>query len=251
VTYGLYLSAAGAHAQQHRLQVISHNLANVQTVGFKPEEATLQARFAEAIERKEQVPGTKGIDDVGGGVTVAPSSTHFKTGTIRATGVPTDFALGDQEAFFVVQDLDGKSLLTRAGNFLFDGQGRLQTPQGEAVMGADGRGVKINPNLPFEVLEQGRIQQGSDVWTLQVAKPKSLGDVARKGDNYFLPLAPFDNVPVGSRRVVSGHLESSGVEPTTAMVDLIDASRAYEANVRMIQNHDSIQGSLISRVLQG
>ncbi len=83
-----------------------------------------------------------------------------------------------------------------------------------------------------------------------IAKPKSLGDLAHAGSNMFKPLANFDLAAANERQVTNGMLESSGVSATGAMMELIEASRSYEANVRMIQNQDNVMGSLISRVLQ-
>ena len=83
-----------------------------------------------------------------------------------------------------------------------------------------------------------------------IARPKSLGDLAHLGGNQFKPLAEFDLADGTQRPVVSGYLEQSGVQPTTAMMELIEASRAYEANVKMIQNQDHMMGQLTSRLLQ-
>lgn len=248
--YGLYLSAAGANAQNHRLQVLSNNLANVQTPGYKPQQAIMQSRFAELIERGEMPPGTGGVDDVGGGVTMRPAATEFGEGILRSTGNATDFAIRDKDSFFVIRQ-DDRQLLTRAGEFVFDNAGRLTTQSGDPVLDTAGRPIAIDPTLPYSVLDGGRIQQGDDVLPLMVARPENLGDLRHLGGNLFEPPAEFDLVRGDSRGVVSGFVEQSGVRPTAAMMELIEASRAYEANVRMIQNQDHVIGSLITRVLQG
>jgi flagellar basal-body rod protein FlgF len=247
--YGVYLSAAGANAQSHRLQVLSNNLANVNTTGFKPEHAILQARFAEMIELGEVNPGQGGIDDLGGGVTIQPAATNFDVGAMRKTENDTDFAINDANQFFVVKRGD-EQLLTRSGNFLFDSSGKMITQAGEEVLGSDGQPIRIAPNLPYQVRQGGRIAQGGEIRELMIAKPKSLGDLSLAGGNLFKPLAAFDIAAANERQVTSGMLESSSVSATGAMMELIDASRSYEANVRMIQNQDNVMGTLISRVLQ-
>ncbi len=247
--YGVYLSAAGANAQSHRMQVLSNNLANVSTTGFKPEETVLQARFAELIESGDVSPGLGGADDIGGGVTIQPSATRFGVGPMKKTDRDLDFAINDEEAFFVLKRGD-QQLLTRAGDFLFNGKGQMINPAGEQVMASDGTPIQIEPGLPIEVIPGGRMRQGENTWELMLAKPKSMGDVSHLGGNQFKPLAPFDLVAGADRKVVAGVLEQSGVSPTGAMMELIETSRVYEANVRMIQNQDSVMGSLISRVLQ-
>lgn len=246
---GLYMSAAGANAQNLRLQVLSNNLANVQTVGYKPQQAVMQARFAELIERGEVVPGTGGAEDIGGGVTIQPVVTQYGEGTLQSTGNKTDFAINDGSSFFVIER-GGKEFLTRAGNFMFDSAGQLVTSQGEAVLDAGGRPIAIDPTLPYSVLNGGRIQQGDLMQSLMLAQPKQLDQLQHLGGNLFQTTEEYDTLRGGDRPVVSGYIEQSGVQPTTAMMELIEASRVYEANARMIQNHDSVVGSLISRVLQ-
>lgn len=247
--YGMYMSAAGAAAQNHRLQVLSNNLANVQTAGYKPQQAVMQARFAELIEQGEAVPNTGGVNDVGGGVTVQPVVTSFGEGVLRRTGNATDFAINDPESFFVIRQGE-KQLLTRAGDFLFNNAGQLVTQQGHPVLDATGRSITIDPTLPHSVLDGGRIQQGEDVFSLMLVKPQSLGSLSHLGGNLFEAPEGEELLRNDTRPVVSGFIEQSGVQPTAAMMELIESSRAYEANARMIQNHDSVMGSLISRVLQ-
>lgn len=247
--YGVYMSAAGAHAQSHRMKVLSNNLANVETPGFKPEHSVLQARFAEMIEQGDVPAGLGGADDIGGGVTIRPSETQFAQGPMKATGRETDFAINDEESFFVVTRGD-EQRLTRAGNFLFDSQGRMINENGDNVLASNGQPIQIEPGIPVRVAPDGRIQQGEITYELMLAKPRNLGDLTHLGDSQFKSLAEFDLVAPGQRKVVAGMLEQSAVSPTGAMMELIETSRVYEANVRMIQNQDSVMGTLISRVLQ-
>ena len=105
--YGMYISAAGADVQSRRLQVLSNNLANVDTPGFKRELAVLQSRHAEAIERGEDYPDSRSINDVGGGVRLAETVTDFGGATVRQTGIPTDMAI-EGDGFFLVERVDGR-----------------------------------------------------------------------------------------------------------------------------------------------
>src|SRR5687768_15147575 len=122
--YGMYISAAGAFAQSQRMEVISHNIANVGTTGFKRELGVLQSRHAEEIEQGLIGSGTGSIEDVGGGVQLANTSTDFGVGPLRETGENTDFALEQPDAFFAVSK-NGEEHLTRAGNFHFTADGTL------------------------------------------------------------------------------------------------------------------------------
>lgn len=248
MSYGMYISAAGADAQSARLQVLSNNLANAGTPGFKREIAVLQARHAEAIERGDVAAGQRGIDDIGGGVRMAETVTDFSTGAVRQTGSATDLAING-DGFFLV-DKQGEPLLTRAGNFHFATSGELQTEQGYPVMAADGGPVAIDPLQPWSVSETGGIEQAGSTQLLALVRPASLGDLVKAGENMFSPLAATPPVPTEARNVKPGYLEQSTVKPAIEMMELIETSRAYEANIRMIQSQDQMIGSLVGRLLR-
>ncbi len=243
------MSAAGANAQNHRLEVLSHNLANVNTAGFKPHLAMLQARQSEAVQRGEVSPGELGVDDLGGGVGIQPAATQYQQGLIQTTGRKTDFAINDKESFFSIE-YDDSEMLTRAGDFLFDTSGTLVTPHGDPVISTAGGRIRINPTLPYEVTSDGSIVQGNQRFQLKLVRPSSLGDLARFGDNLYQPLASVSPVPPEQRKIMSGSLEHSAVSPTAAMMELIEASRVYEANIRMIQTQNESTEQLVSRVLR-
>ncbi len=247
--YGVYLSASGAHAQSHRLEVLSNNLANVNTPGFKPQQAIVKSRFAEMIESGKVSPGLGGADDLGGGATLEKALTQFDVGPIERTERETDFAIHDPNSFFVVRRGD-ESFLTRAGEFLFDASGRMVNQSGDEVLGSDGQPIRIEPELPYRIGQGGTVIQDGFEFEIMLARPQELGDLSHVGDNLFKPMADFDLVPPGDRKVVAGSLERSSVSPTAAMMELIETSRAYEANVQMIKNQDTVVGSLITRVLQ-
>lgn len=248
MNHGMYISAAGAAAQSQRLQILSNNLANVDTPGFKRELAIFQARHAEAIERGEVAPGLGGIEDVGGGVALAETMTDFGSGAIRKTGVATDMAV-EGEGFFLVQQGEEK-YLTRAGNFHFSDDGLLKNEQGHSVLSADGDPVAVDPALPWRTLEDGSIEQQGEQTMLALVKPASLGDLVKVGENLFSPLAEVEDVEPAERGIKGGYLELSSVKPASEMMELIETSRAYEANIRLIQNQDQMLGSLLGRVLR-
>jgi flagellar basal-body rod protein FlgF/flagellar basal-body rod protein FlgG len=81
-------------------------------------------------------------------------------------------------------------------------------------------------------------------------QPGSLGDLVKVGNNRFRSLGPVRPVPPNERQIRQGYLEMSGANATDQMMAMIETSRAFEANTRMVQNHDSMTSSLISRVLQ-
>lgn len=248
MSYGMYISAAGAHAQSQRLEVLSNNLANVDTVGFKREMAVLESRHSQAIELGDDYAGSRSVNDVGGGVHFAEAVTDFSRGSLKKTDQPTDLAI-DGEGFFVV-DRNGESFLTRAGNFHFSTEGQLLSQQGHPVVSNGGQPIRIDPALPWRWLENGAIEQAGTVAQIGLVRPGSLGDLAKSGENLFHSLGPVSPVENDQRRVLSGFLEHSSVKPATEMMELIETSRVYEANVRMIQNHDQMMGALVTRVMR-
>lgn len=250
--YGLYISAEGADAQSTRLQVIANNLANVDTVGFKRELAIFRARYAEETENGDDYQGSGSINDVGGGVYVMETKTDFGGGPLKHTGEKADVAI-QGEGFFVVQK-DEENFLTRAGNLHVTAFGELVTHSGNkqyAVVDDSLTPIVINPADPnWEFSNTGQIRQGGGFQNLAIVKPDSLGDLVRQGENVFRPLGEFQPVPPAERGVAVGYLEGSGVQPTSAMIEMIEASRAVEANVNMMRTQDEMLSGLINRVMR-
>jgi len=241
MSYGLYLSAEGAYAQSKRLEVISNNLANVDTVGFKRQLALLQSRYAEAIEEGFQ-------PDLGGGVRVRETGTDFSPGPVRRTGVPTDVAITG-EGFFTVEKGD-ETLLTRAGNFRLTAQGQLVTQQGYPVLSDAGVPVYVlAENGPWRITEDGVVVQRGLAQRLGLVRPGSPEDLVRVGENLFRPLGETEPLAPEARHVTAEHLEDSGVKPALEMIAMIEAARILEANVNMMKTQDQMISALVNRVL--
>ena len=248
--YGLYTSAAGAHAQNQKVEVLSNNLANVDTVGFKRELALLEARESEAIERGQDYLGSGSLNGLGGGVRMNESATDFSLGVMKSTGIPTDLAIDTPNAFFIAQRGD-EQLLTRAGNFHMSADGRLLTQEGDAVLGSDLAPIQLDAALPWRLLPGGVLEQAGEQREIGLRRPQSLRNLLKVGQNYFSAREEaLTAVPNEERRIRGGVLEMSGVNPMQEMVELIAASRGYETNIKMIQHHDGMLGSLVNRMLR-
>jgi flagellar basal-body rod protein FlgF/flagellar basal-body rod protein FlgG len=247
--YGLYLSAEGAQAQAQRLEVIANNLANVETPGFKRDVPTFQARFSEAIQQGLEPAGSRSLNDVGGGVKLVETQTDFSRTTLRQTEAATDFAVNG-DGFFQVRGRQGELLLTRAGNFTLDARGRLVTQiDNLPVLDVGGSEIALDGSQPFEVRAGGRIVQNGNETALGLASVASMGDLVKTGNNCFRSLGPVGQVPAEQRDIRQGYLEQSGVNPTREMMAMIESTRAFEANTRLIQNQDTMISGLINRVL--
>jgi flagellar basal-body rod protein FlgF len=247
--YGLYISAEGANAQSSRLDVIANNLANVDTVGFKRELASFQARYAEAIDKGAAMPGAGALEDIGGGILFRQTKTDFSPGPVKNTQNPAHVAILG-EGFFTVKKGD-ETLLTRAGNFEFNARGELVTPQGYTVLDESGAPVILNvDDKKWTISDTGALRQRGRVQNLGIVKPASYETLTKQGENLFRASKPPEAVPPDERRVASGSLEMSSVSPTLEMTALIETSRFLEANVNMMKTQDQMLGALVERVLR-
>ncbi len=249
MAFGMYVSAEGAQAHSQRLEVIANNLANVNTVGFKPDVAGFQARLTEAILQGSASHGDRSNNDIGGGVSLIDVTTNYSAGRLQETGNQLDLAI-ISDGFFQVDGGNGEQLLTRAGNFSLDSQNRLVNQGGLPVLDASGGDITLSPDLPWDISAAGEIRQGGARIPLGIITPASLGDLVKVGGNLFRPIASVNPVASNAREVRQGFLEMSATNPTRQMMTMIETTRAFEANVQMIQSHDTMSSNLIGRVLQ-
>jgi flagellar basal-body rod protein FlgF len=247
--YGFYISAEGANAQSSRLDVIANNLANVDTVGFKRDLASFQARYAESIQKGQVTPGMGKQDDIGGGVLFFQTKTDFSQGIVKNTGNPANVALkGD--GFFTVKKGD-ETYLTRAGDFEINSRGELVTTQGYAVLDESGAPMVLNTDLhEWEISDTGALRQRGRAQNLAIVKPAASEELVKHGENLFRCTGQTNALPEQERRVASGFIELSAVKPTLEMTSLIEASRFFEANVNMMKTQDQMLGGLVNRVLK-
>ena len=240
--YGLYISAEGAQAQQRRLETISNNLANVETVGFKRDLAIFQARYAEEIKQGTVSPGTGSFQDIGGGVEVAETKTDYSPAAFKHTGNATDVAIRG-EGFFVVRK-GQETLLTRAGNFRLTTTGDLVTQQGYQVMADNNTPVNVVPGGGrWDINASGVLTQAGNPQNLAIVKPGSLGDLAKTGENLFRPLGDLRPVTEVERGVAPGYLETSGTEPTREMLAMIETLASHRGQ----RQHDEVARSNAQR----
>lgn len=249
--YGLYISAEGAAAQSRRLEVIANNMANTDTVGFKQDVPTFQARYAEAIQQGLASPGDRSINNIGGGVKMFDVATNFAEGQFAATNRELDVAINGK-GFFHIQGDDGKPYLSRAGNFTLDAKGRLVTSEGHLpVLDQQFSEILISDEAPWYMTPDGFIVQDGGAKAIGLSAPKSLDELQKVGNNLFRPLGKMEPVPLEERNVRQGFLELSGSNPISQMMAMIESTRGFEANSRMIQAQDTAIGNLVGRVLRG
>ena len=259
MNYGLYLSAAGLQAQQVRQNVISNNMANAQTPGFKRDLMVMRARANAAIEDPRMAAYREPIlQDQGGGVFASGNGVDLSQAMLEKTGNATDMAL-DGRGFFTVRGENGAKLLTRDGRFLLNQDGQLVTANGgRAVLDAAGQPITLQPTLPVHVDQSGLITQGNtaagggDGLKLGIVDVKDSRQLIKLGGNLMQVKDPTAMAAAGSEtRVKQGEIETSGVEPMTEMVALMEGQRAFEANAKMISYQDQTMSQLntIGRVV--
>lgn len=250
MSYGMYISAEGAKAQSQRLEVIANNMANVDTVGFKPDGLAFRARYAEAIQLGDAAPDTRDLPNIGGGVKAIETRTSFAPGQLERTGDNNDVAiLGD--GFFAVATPDSdEPLLTRAGSLAVAPDGQLLIAGANLpVLAADGAPIELLPDEPWKITADGYVEQAGEQIPLALVQPQSLDDLTKVGANLFRAREEVFPVPEPQREVRQGYLEMSGANSTDLMMEMIETNRAFEANTQLIRHQDTATGTLINRLL--
>ena len=254
MSFGLYISAEGAHAQNYRLETIANNIANVDTPGFKRELAMQQARYTKETELGIDQEGSGTMNDLSGGVITIGTLTEFRQGKSIASGNKEDMEIVG-EGFFLVQQMQtGEYFLTRSGQFDMLDDGRLVTYSGPtefAVCDENENPITINPNEHWDIQDgNAAIVQGGEETRVGIVLPNDYYQMVKQGQNMFRSEAGYTPKEDTARLVKSGHYEGSAVDPAAEMVELIATSRIIETNVKMMQHQDEMTQSLISQVLR-
>ena len=246
MNYGLYLSAMGARAQMNRQAVISNNLANSATTGFKRDLMVMQSRLNAAYEDPKMFPyRLPVVKDQGGGVLPMGDGIDLTQSELENTSNATDVAINGK-GFFTVAGDNGEKLLTRNGRFLIDQTGKLFTAGGNrAVLDTSGQPITLNPSLPPVIGNDGTISQGG----AETGVKLGLADVAdskqliKLGANVMRASGDVAQVPAETQ-VMQYKLEASGVEPMVEIINMMEGQRAFEANTRMMTYQDTTLSQL-------
>ncbi|MDR3110596.1 MAG: flagellar hook basal-body protein [Planctomycetaceae bacterium] len=269
MSYGLYVSAEGAHAQEYRMRTIANNIANVETPGFKRELALQMARATERQDLLDDYMGSGSYNDLSGGCLTIGTHTAFNNGTIKQTNQPFDIAVEGNAWFRVRDKSNGEEFLTRAGNFGIHvdrdgGQATLVTEQGQSrfvVLTTEGEPLVIpDPNdVTIHFTDDGRLmsegndpagQGGMELASLALVEPDNLRALVKVGETMFRNEAGFrDLTQIERQQLRPGHIEMSNTSPAFEISEMIVTQRTLEANVKMMHVQDEASGGLISKVL--
>jgi flagellar basal-body rod protein FlgG len=249
----LWIAKTGLDAQQTQLDVISNNLANVGTAGFKRARAVFEDLLYQTIRQpgaqsSQQTQLPTGLA-VGTGVKPVASEKVFTQGNLQQTGNNLDVAINGG-GFFQVQLPDGTTAYTRDGSFHLDANGQLVTSSGYQLQPA----ITIPANaLTVTVARDGTVtvtQPGqatpTQVGALQLANFINAAGLQSQGENLYIETAssgtPTTNTPGtnGLGTLQQGYVETSNVNVVEELVNMIQAQRAYEINSKAVQTSDQM-----------
>lgn len=247
MNYGMYVSGSGVLTSLYRMDVLSNNLANVGTVGFKADRpGVMQREAARAEDGLGFMPSNALLERLGAGVMSAGNRVSFTQGSLSTTGNPLDVAIrGD--GFFVVQDSAGTGTerfrLTRDGRFTRDREGRLvSATTGMAVMDLGNRPIFIADDAPVSIDARGVIRQRNvEVARLQLVDVADRSRLAKVGHGMFRATGEaWSGRRAAGGLVVQNAVEESAVDPVEMMMRITDAGRAAESNMGMVNNHNQM-----------
>ena len=236
---GLYTAYTGMINEQNRLDILSNNLANADTNGYKKEGATNQT-FADELAIKIKDTSSYGMPQKLGtmsmGVHIGETYTDYSQGNFRVTDNATDFAL-DGDGFFAIAYTD------KAGNTSVK-----YSRDGAFVVNTAGYLIQVDPNVPITVDEKGNIfQNNQQVGTIGVVDIADYNYLAKYGENMY------DLVNGGARqastaKVTQGCIESSNINVVSEMVNMITISRAFQAGQKVINAVDETLDKAVNQV---
>jgi flagellar basal-body rod protein FlgG len=250
----LYTAATGMAAQELHVQVISNNIANMQTTGFKRQRAEFQDLMYQNLRRVGSNTSNQGTKlpiglDIGAGVKTSGTPRIMSQGNLLPTDRELDVAIRG-EGFFRVLLPDSRNAYSRAGSFEMDDQGRLVTPEGYLVDPAitfpqNASNISINQQGEVSALLPGQTIS-TVLGQIQLARFMNKSGLEAIGDNLYLETAASGTPQVGNPSVdgmgnlLQSQLEQANVSAVTEMSDLITAQRAYAMNAKVITAADDM-----------
>jgi flagellar basal body rod protein FlgG len=229
---GIYPVLAGAITKERQLELLSHNLGNLQTAGFKSEQPVFETILAQS-----NGPSVPGLDLFPRVEDVRPDHTQ---GTLRHTGFFLDVAIEGQ-GFLAVSTPAGIRHI-RGGSFRVDDQKRLVTHAGDPVLGTGGP-IELKPG-EVVIDKTGTVRVDNAVMgELRIDRPSGSGGASKAGDLYWI--LPDQVEEATGVTVHQGTIEQTNVNASLSMVDMIKVTRGYEQMQKAIQSMDELTAQII------
>lgn len=273
---GFYTVTSGMTAQQRKTEILTNNMANANTPGFKAEQSTIRSfpdMLMSAIT-SNGIPTEKGLNimkatpvgTLNAGVYLQESLSNYTQGSLIETGLSTDVALIDgnlpvDEAsgkpgsiFFRLQHPDGNEAYTRNGSFTLDGQGNLVTGMGLYVLDSNGDTIQLQSD-DFSISPDGTILDENGVQVAQLGVSFAANtDVLMKQDNGLFRMLEGEALPSAydtegvTFSLQQQYLEGSNVDASQSMTSLLSAYRAFEANQKVLQAYDKSMDKAVNEI---
>ena len=255
----LRTAATGLTAQQRYVEIISNNLANVNTTGYKKVRPEFQDLLYETLKpaggnRRADVEPMNEVQ-IGSGTELVATSKMFTQGDVTQTSGDLDMAING-EGFFVVKKGDNSLAYTRDGSFKVDKNRRIVNSQGyQLEPGFTIPTDAVSVSISREGVVSAIMKEGSEEQTLgqiELARFVNQGGLKSVGDNLFEETASSGKAMIeqpGSNNtgeIVQNHLESSNVDIVQEMVNMIVAQRAYEMNSKSVKTADDILSTAVN-----
>lgn len=243
---GLYTAAAGMAVQRSRMDVLTNNVVNASTTGYK-KDGLLSSTFSEVLIERRNDPyilrRSKEVGPYSFGTHIDEIYTDFSEGSIETTGSTTDLAIAG-EGFFTVETPEGERY-TRNGRFHFNSEGYLVTDDGHYVLGENGRIRAFGGSLSVDGM--GYVTSGSEpLGRLRIVQFDDAGELRKQGNSLYYAFNAAAPAAAGSFRIMQGCLEGSNVNLAAEMTDMITVYRAYEANQRILSMTDETLGMAVN-----
>lgn len=242
---GLYTAYSGLLNEQNRMDVMTNNLANASTTGYKKEGTTSQS-FGDvlAYKIKDESVGLSNTQKIGvnnPGVKIGENYTDFSQGSFQITDNTYDLALGG-EGFFAVEFTNKadevSTKYTRSGSFTLNTDGYLVTSDGDYVLDTENQRIQLDTLKESVISKNGTISQdGIEIAQIQVADFEDYDYLEKYGETYFEPIEGA-TLTEGNATVNSGYLEMSNIQVVSEMVNMIAITRAYESSQKVVQTYD-------------
>lgn len=258
---GLYTAYTGMVVEQKRMDILTNNLANADTNGYKKEGSTAVS-FGDQLAIKIKDTSSYGLPRNLGGITfgakIGETYHDWDIGNFTVTDSPYDFALEDK-GFFAISYTNkaGETSVkyTRDGAFSVNTDGYLVTKDGDFVLNQTGamnsnpnERIRIDPNQSFTVNEFGQIEQNDQiVGTIGVIDVEDYSYLQEFGENMY-DLVDGGTIIDTDTKVSQGTLEKSNVNVVSEMVEMITLTRAYESNQKVIQTIDGTLDKAVNQV---
>ncbi len=246
---GLYTASVGMVTQMNKMDVVSNNIANVDTAGYKKDSVITRSFDEEMYLRVNEenslniVPRGQSIGTLNLGNNVDVIRTNFTTGSLERTENPTDLAINGDGFFsvnYVSPDGSVTEKYTRNGSFSLGPNGELLTTGGYAVLDENSAPIVLPSNSIPTVNEDGTIYaNGEYVTKLKLTSFEDTSYLKKFGENFYDAVDGATPVEFQGE-IVQGFVEMSNVNSVEEMVEMINLSRAYEASAKVVQTYDNI-----------